>query len=66
MDFLLLSERKVAELTGKAMVGALTQPEMMALCNHITALETYLDEADNNDTFGTQGWRYFFGVPDAD
>ena len=60
----LLDYRTVCEYTGKALVGALTREEQMALCNHITAMEEILEELDLEDVFGTEGWRHHFGVGD--
>lgn len=60
----MLSNRQVCIYTGKALVGALTKDEQLALCNHITAMEAKLDDYDNEDFFGTEGWRHAFGQPD--
>jgi hypothetical protein len=60
----LLSDSEVNMLRGKALVGAMTPQDQMALCGHVTELEMHLDEADDSDTFGTEGWRHHFGVPE--
>lgn len=33
-----------------------------SLFEHITALEDLLDEGDENDSFGTEGWRHRLGI----
>jgi hypothetical protein len=63
---MLLSEKQVNIYTGKAQVGALSKEEQLALVNHIDALERKLTELDEEDYFGTDGWRHIFGVPDSD
>lgn len=61
--FELLSDSKLNELRGKAMVGHITKDEVMAVLNHLTVLEAKLDEQDDEDVFGTEGWRHAFGMP---
>lgn len=63
MEFKLLADSKLNELRGKAMVGHITMNEIMTVFNHLTSLESRLDELDGDDTFGTEGWRSCFGVP---
>lgn len=62
-DFL-LSERQVNIYTGKALVGALTQDEQVALTQHLASLYHKMDLMDDEDYFGTEGWRHYFGIPD--
>lgn len=62
--FELLTENRLNELRGKAMVGHISQDEMMSVFNHLTVLETKLDEADYEDMLGTEGWRHFVGMPE--
>lgn len=62
----LLSSRELNVIRGKAMVGAATVAEILAVFGHLDFLEGELDEADSDDTFGTEGWRHSFGHPDAD
>ena len=59
-----LTTREVNILTGKALVGAQTRDEQLAMANHITELEMLLDEADCDDYFGTEGWRHRLGMED--
>ncbi len=64
--FVLLSERDLNILRGKAMAQATTPDDTLRVLNHLTALESKLDEADYEDMLGTEGWRKFVGMPDAD
>lgn len=50
------------ELIGKLKAGKMTQTERMLLANYVRELEALLDETDQEDFFGTQGWRYRQGV----
>jgi hypothetical protein len=62
----LLSDRELNTIRGKAMVGHASIDEVLSVFEHIDYLEHMLDEADSDDTFGTEGWRHSFGHPDAD
>jgi hypothetical protein len=62
----LLSERETNIMTGKALVGAMTKADQLALCEHLSLLYFKMDEGDDHDFFGTEGWRHYFGLPDAD
>ena len=48
------------------MVGHAAKEEILAVFGHLDALEDLLDSYDEEDTFGTEGWRHAFGVPDSD
>lgn len=60
----LLSNKKLNELRGKAMVGKLNLHEMTSVFDHITALELKLDLADLDDMLGPEGWRHYVGQPE--
>jgi hypothetical protein len=62
----LLSERETNIMTGKALVGAMTEADQLALCEHLKLLYFELDRLDEEDALGTEGWRHHFGIPDAD
>lgn len=47
---------------GKAMVGHATSDEIMKVFEHLDALEMFLDEHDEDDVFGTEGWRHAIGL----
>lgn len=62
----LLSERELNILRGKSLVNKITGKEALSILNHLAVLEAKMDEADCDDFFGTEGWRHYFGMPDAD
>lgn len=49
-------------IRGKNLVGHATQSDITKLLEHIDALEQWLDTLDNNDFFGTEGWRHQVGI----
>jgi len=49
-------------IRGKNLVGATTKQDILTLFSHIDALEMLLDEGDENDAFGTEGWRHRAGL----
>lgn len=65
VDLLPFDEREVNTLRGMSLV--LPDPgghSIHRLCRMIDWFESKLDEADEQDTFGTEGWRHHFGVED--
>lgn len=61
----MLTEQELNIIRGKVLAGAASQEEILAVFMHYDLVEIKLDEADNDDMLGTQGWRYFVGLPDA-
>jgi hypothetical protein len=59
-----LPDRDLNILRGKAMAGATTPQDTLAVLNHLARLEQALDEADYDDMLGTEGWRRFCGLPE--
>jgi hypothetical protein len=59
-----LSERDLNVLRGKTLVGHTSTDEILSIFEHIDELEMKLDEFDEQDGFGTEGWRHFFGIPE--
>lgn len=57
-----LTAKELNVIRGKALVGAASKVEVMSLFHYIDFLEERLDDADADDCFGTQGWRYAFGL----
>ncbi|MCG7507092.1 hypothetical protein [Mesorhizobium retamae] len=55
-------EKFLNTVRGKAMVGHATPEELMKVFGHIDALENLLDEADEDDAFGSEGWRHAAGL----
>ena len=62
----LLTEKEIYTIRGKAIVGHATPQELMSVFAHYDIIEQKLNDSDEDDTFGTEGWRHFFGLPDAD
>lgn len=61
-----LTEQELNIIRGKAIVGHATPEEILSVFGHLDAIEAKLDETQEDDFFGTEGWRHFFGMPDAD
>ena len=60
----LLSDRELNTIRGKALVGAATTHEVLSVFAHLDLLEMWLDEIDQDDNFGTEGWRHAAGIPE--
>ena len=50
-------------IRGKNLVAAATQDDINKLFEHIDALEMFLDDNEQDDQFGTEGWRHAIGLP---
>lgn len=61
----MLTEKELNTIRGKAMVGHASVNEILSVFGHLDELEQWLDEKEEDDFFGTQGWRYAAGYPDA-
>lgn len=59
-----LTERDLNTIRGKVLVDAATREELVAVFEHLDELEIKLDEADDMDLLGTEGWRRWVGYPD--
>lgn len=59
-----LRNRDLLMIRGKATVGHATAQEIASVFEHLDAIESKLDDSDGDDTFGTEGWRHWFGMPD--
>ncbi len=51
-------------IRGKNLVGAATKDDIWLVFEHIDALEALLDEEEEQDSFGAEGWRHVLGVGD--
>ncbi|MCI1002815.1 hypothetical protein HWD97_22340 [Ochrobactrum sp. C6C9] len=58
------SEKFLNTVRGKAMVGHASPEEIMKVFDHLDALEMFLDDHDEGDVFGTEGWRHTIGMED--
>ena len=55
------------QIRGKAMVGHQSIEDVWTLLDHLQLIEHVLDEeADSEDMFGTEGWRYHMEAIGAD
>jgi hypothetical protein len=55
-------DKTLNTIRGKNLVDATTKEDVFLLFEHIDALEMLLDEADEDDAFGTEGWRHQLGI----
>ena len=62
----MLSDRELNTIRGKALCGHASVEEILQVFGHIDSLHDALDECDNNDALGTEGWRHYIGHPDSD
>jgi hypothetical protein len=60
-----LSDRDLNTIRGKAIVGHATRDEIISVFEHLDDLELKLDEADEHDMLGTEGWRHWVGYPET-
>lgn len=49
-------------IRGKNLAASADKDDVNKLLEHIDALESILDEGDENDVFGSEGWRHAFGL----
>ena len=57
----LKSERELDMVRGKMMVGAATPAELRNFLTYVGVLEGLVEEASNEDVFGSEGWRHRVG-----
>ena len=58
------TERELDMIRGKMLVNAATQEELHAFLEYVNVLEGLVDEASDQDFFGTEGWRHNIGLRD--
>jgi len=59
-----LTDKELNTIRGKALVGAATPKEIGEVFGHLDKLEMTLDELDQQDALGAEGWRHSFGLPE--
>ena len=64
MEVKFLSNNEINYIRGKMSVGKATIEELQSIFVHLLLLEDKLYECDDNDMFGTEGWRHYFGMPE--
>jgi len=58
----LKTEREYDEIRGKMLVNHATAEELCEFLKYVNVLESLLEDADNDDYFGTEGWRHRMGL----
>lgn len=56
------TEKILNIIRGKNLVGKATPQDVIKLFEHIDALEEFLDDNEQDDQFGTEGWRHAIGL----
>lgn len=56
------TEKTINIIRGKNLVGKATKADIDKLLEHIDALELFLDDNEQDDQFGTEGWRHALGL----
>lgn len=59
-----LTETQLNIIRGKTMTGTATGDEHMDIFRHLDALVEKLNEFEQDDFFGTEGWRHAFCMPE--
>lgn len=59
---MVLSTGEKGRLIRKAMGGCMDADDQMAVMDHLDELYFQLDRLDEEDFFGTEGWRHFLGL----
>ena len=62
MEVELRNEKELDMIRGKMLVNAATTEELHAFLTYVAVLESLLEEADEDDFYGTEGWRYRIGI----
>lgn len=57
----MLKEQEVSVERGRVLAGVHSKERIAQLFDVIDAMKELLDEADQTDTFGTEGWRHRIG-----
>lgn len=56
------TDKTINTIRGKNLVGHATKEDIDKLIEHIDALEMFLDDNEQDDQFGTEGWRLAIGL----
>lgn len=56
------TDKTINTIKGKNLVGKATKEDIEKLFEHLDALEMFLDENEQDDQFGTEGWRHAIGL----
>jgi len=58
-----LTESELNIIRGKVLVMKASRDELLSVFGHLDELEQRLDESDDEDMLGTEGWRRWVGYP---
>ena len=56
-----VDERKINEIRGKMLVGHASIEELQTFLNYTVVLESLVEDASNDDFYGTEGWKHHIG-----
>lgn len=56
------TDKTINIIRGKNLVGKADREDIAKLIEHIDALEMFLDDNEQDDKFGTEGWRHAIGL----
>ena len=62
----LLTQKEINIIRGKVEVGKAKPKDILRVFDHWDLMEDTMNGMERDDFFGTEGWRHFFGLPDAD
>lgn len=57
-------EQTIDTIRGKMLVAAATQEELHDFLRYVTVIEGLVEDASNEDFYGTEGWRHKIGWDD--
>lgn len=57
----LKSEQEIDMIRGKMLVNAATQEELHDFLFYVSFIEGMVEDASNEDFYGTEGWRHLIG-----
>ena len=60
----LKSEKELNIIRGKMLVNYVTNYEITEFLKYVSALESLVEEASNEDFYGTRGWQHRLGWED--
>ena len=55
-------DKVINVIRGKNLTGHADKDDIDILLDHIDSLERWLDEKEEDDFFGTEGWRHCVGL----
>ncbi len=62
MEIKMIKQKELNIICGKACVGHATIDELLSIFHYVDELQELLDETDQDDYFGPEGWRACVGA----